>query len=345
MAQKQYNFTRTEIMAGLLVLTSMLVLVGFVALVRGWRPEEVRTEYYTNFSNTIGLDVGADVRFGGLKVGRVTQIAPYPVDQTQVYVALAVHPDTPVNVESVATVEQLSLTAPKHLEISTGAKDAARLAPEKMIRSLTKQGGLVELPDVTGITKRVEDLLDDARLFLGVKEAQAHIEQGGEDFARLTQVATQVKSTLEEGKRLVAEAHAVLTEQRPNIEQIMTRITDMQDAARALVTDVHAVLEENREPLHNTLTGVEKVAGDVGTAVDGVTTELDQLLDAVSQVLENAKGMSVDAQQFVAQNRPTLEDLVLDLRETVRYLKRFSQTLAEQPNAVLTGRKPEGRRR
>jgi hypothetical protein len=43
-------------------------------------------------------------------------------------------------------------------------------------------------------------------------------------------------------------------------------------------------------------------------------------------------------------NRPVLEDTLIDLRETVRYLRDFSRTISEEPQSVIRGAGPQGRK-
>ena len=182
MPQKKNDFTKQEIMAGLLVLASVAVLAGFVAVITGMRPAEEHRTYFAEFTNTIGLDVGADVRFGGVKAGRVAEIVPNPEDRTSIRVRIELVPGTPVNAESVATIEQLSLTSPKHLDISTGSPDADLLEDQATLKSITKTGGLVEMPDLSGVLGDGEGLLADLRDMLGVQAAKKTAEATGEDM-------------------------------------------------------------------------------------------------------------------------------------------------------------------
>ena len=113
MAKKNYNFTRTEITAGLMVIASVAVLVGFVVVIENLRAEPVYKTLYARFTSTVGLNANAMIRFGGLEVGRVATVTYDPDDQSQILVELKVDPKTPVNESSRATIEQTTLTAEK----------------------------------------------------------------------------------------------------------------------------------------------------------------------------------------------------------------------------------------
>jgi len=344
MPEKKHSFTATEIKAGLLVILSAVVLVGFVAVIQGMRPPQKVKVYYATFTKTIGLKIGAEVHWGGILAGRVTAIEPDPEDQTLIKVEASVAPHIPVNQESVATIEQISLTSEKHLEISTGVKQALPLPEGATIRSVTLTGAFIELPDVNGVVTKVEDLLDDLMAFLGVEEAQELEEKGEREFAKITRITADVREALDKGTGLVEDITDVLEEQRPNINDILEKVKGLEDSVKELADEVNGLLEDNRQPLTDTMAGVKGIVDDVGGVVDSIAGELDALVSSLQGTLENADGLSANARDFLEDNRPAIEDMILDLRETVRYLKSFSRTMAEQPQAVIRGKAPEGRK-
>jgi phospholipid/cholesterol/gamma-HCH transport system substrate-binding protein len=344
MAEKKHNFTHFEILSGLMVVLSAAALAGFIALISGMRPEQEAVTYYASFTNIIGLNSGADIRFGGIIAGEVVAIEPNPEDQTQIRVEAAVYPHIPVNAKSVATIAQNTLTSDKHLEISTGEKDARRLKPWENMEAVTKSGAFVDIPDLGGVIGQVEELLGDLRSFVGVPAAERLAEEGVEEFVSLNRIAKNVSVALEEGKGLITNVNSVLDERKPDIEAILGGVADIEKSALDLVDGLKGVLEENREPLNNTLGGVENIVKDVGEAVERLKASLDGILASLEGALENTEGLTGNVQDFFAGNRPGIEQIVGDLRETIRNLKEFSRTMSDQPNAVIWGQAPEGRK-
>jgi len=126
MPAKQHDFTATEIKAGIMVLASLIILVGFLVAIRGCRPQdETAKTFYAVFTDISGLNRGADVRFGGVQVGKVTAIEPDPDDRTHIRVTAVIEGYVPVNHGSIATIEQVTMTTEKHLEISTGGAETS----------------------------------------------------------------------------------------------------------------------------------------------------------------------------------------------------------------------------
>lgn len=344
MPEKKHNFTATEIKAGLLVIASLAALAGFIVVVLNLRPEPGVNTYHALFRNTIGLNPNADVRWGGYKVGKVTHIGIDPEDQSQIRVTMSVADHVPVNDASVATIEQISLTAERHLELSTGAAKANPLPPGATVKALTKSGGFIDIPDLDGVILRVENLLDDVIDFLGAGEARELEARGEAEYARIAQIAGDVRSAVQEGTGLLEDVRGVLQDNAPSIEEILDGVKDIEAAALDMVNQLNALLAENRPAIGEGLAAAQRVMNEVETVVQRVAGDLDSLVAALQGTLDNSQDLTGNLGHFVELNRPVIEDIVLELQAAVRNLNTFSRTMAEQPAAVLRGARPEGRR-
>lgn len=343
MPAKKHNFTVTEIKAGALVLAGAAVVALFIAVISGLRPPERTLALSASFTDTGGLNKGADVRFGGAKVGRVTAIELDPDDQSRVRVEARVKEGTPVNAASEAFITQTTLTSEKHLEITTGSKDAPLVASGAVIP--TGAGGLFD--QAGQVARSVTDILQDVKDLVGVEEAKQKETAGEEEMVTITALIRSVDKTLNEGDKLVADIRDVVSDKKGDISDILKKVKEVEDAARKLVEDLNATVAENREPLKGAVAGVrDAVAGaqPIVERVAALSDRLDEIAGALQSVLTRADAAAREAGGLVADNRPVLEDLILDLRETVRYLKSFARTMAEQPEAVIRGKGLEGRR-
>ncbi|MFV2072747.1 MAG: MlaD family protein [Thermoanaerobaculales bacterium] len=338
MAARNSDFTSTEIRAGVLVLVSLVILVGFVAAIRGCRPrDETAKLYHATFSNIGGLNRGADVRFGGVRVGRIIAIAPDPDERSQIRITAEVAGSVPVNLASVATIEQVTMTAEKHLEISTGESDAALHENGDTLRSQTSGGGWVEIPGIEGIVTRLDLLLDSFIVLMGgTPVGNAGVAQG-EDIVDLTEITAALEKTLNESAGVMGGVNSVIAENRQGIDDIITKLAALEEVATELLTEISAVVAENRQPLNATFTNLQKLSEDTGTAVQEIAASLSVTLQHLQDAGGNASGLIND-------QRPTIEEILLNLQETTRNLKRLSQTLADQPDALLRGARPMGRK-
>src|SRR5262245_3830044 len=119
-----------EIKVGLVVVVATvlflaaLITVGGVNLLR-----KKHVTYTTHFKFAGGLEPGAFVRFGGLKVGVVDSADIDSQDTTRVRVRIAVKDKTPIRQDSRAKISTLGPLGENYLEISAGTREAPLLAP------------------------------------------------------------------------------------------------------------------------------------------------------------------------------------------------------------------------
>lgn len=330
MPAKQHDFTATEIKAGIMVLASLIVLVGFLVAIRGCRPkDEAAKTFYAVFTDISGLNRGADVRFGGVRVGKVTAIEPDPDDRARIRVTTVVEGYVPVNHGSIATIEQVTLTTEKHLEISTGGAEQPLHESGDLLTS-SGGGGLFDVPDLEGVTTRLETMLDGINALLGVSGPESDVDDPA--AVDLAEVLASLKTTLDEGAETARSAGAVIDDNRAGIEEIVTRLAALEEAATEFMAQLNGVIEENRGSIHESFDNLEQLTGELNKRVDELTATLKYFQD-----------LGGNSSDLLDDQRPTIEEMLLNLQETTRNLKEFSRILADQPDALIRGKGKQGR--
>ena len=337
MSAEKTSFTVTEIKAGLMVLASVAVLVVFIAAIRGCGTGRVETNSFTaDFKTISGLNLGADVRFGGVKAGKVTAINADPEDRSMITVVFEISADVPVNHGSVASVSQVSLTTGKHLEITTGDGDRPLHVSGDHITSLAADDSVFGIPDLGGVIQRLEQVLDGLVILLGVDRAQFAAEASGEEMVDLAAVVASIDEVMVAGTSTLRNVDGAISENRDDVALIVDRLAAIQEAAGELLANLNAILEENRAPLNAAMVNVEELS-------ERASARLTELTASLAVTLRYLEGLGGNAGHLANEHGPTLEQILLNLEATTRNLKQFSQTLAEQPNALVRGTKPQGR--
>ncbi|MBI4557074.1 MAG: MCE family protein [Candidatus Hydrogenedentes bacterium] len=331
MPSKKHDFTVTEIKAGLFVLVSVVLLSVFVSVVSGLRPPEKGKSYHTSFADTGGLNKGADVRFGGIKAGRVTGFNVDADTPSRVRVDFYVREEIPVNAKSKAYITQTTLTAEKHLEISTGEDAAPLLESESEVPS--QASGLLAQADL--IAGDLREILDDVKKLFEAKESEKTVT--------VQDILRNVDSAVTEGTDLLKDTRGVIGDSRDDIDKILAKVQEVEDAARDLATHLDSVVQENRSGIKTAVDNAGDVAKRVNDQVQKLAARLDQYVQSIQAILDNAQSFSGDARQFLEVNRPVIEDVLLNLRTTTEHLQDFSRMIAEQPQSVLRGASPQGR--
>ncbi len=358
MPAPQQNFTVTEIKAGLLVLVSGVVFTLFVLAIMGYRPASNGSVYHAQFSDTGGLRLGADVRFGGLKVGRVTALTPSPDDQSLIRATVLVTEETPVNEDSRAYITQTTLTAEKHLEISTGSKQAARLESGSVLRQGT--GGM--FGEIEAVAGGVTQLLEDVGVLLGVHDAEGNVTMTDEEQQTIAELFAELGGIAADLKLLMgvedSEGNLVMSEvERKTVADLFVGLDDALQGGTALVEDVRGTLDENRESIKEAVDGIvsieeaalEVVEGvgviveDSREQIDGALSNVNDITEEVEQLVIQLRGLTTSIDDLMLTNEPVIEDILLDVREAMRNLESFSRTLADEPQAIIRGKSKSGR--
>jgi len=323
MASHSHDFTAKEIGAGFLVLASLLILALFLVALSGWHPADRTARHYVAaFTNVGGLNVAADVRFGGVKVGRVTAIEPDPADRSRIRVTVEVRGDTPVNGESVATIDQISLTAEKHLEISTGTANAPLLADGAALKSRTAGGGLIEMPGLDGVVARLTTLLDSLNALVGPIPAA----KGPGETVDLRALFSSLKTTLDEGAGVARRVNGVLDENQEGIRLVVDRLAAMETTGQRLLEQLQGVVSENGPVLQRSMANLERL-----------TEEMNARMADLGTVLQSVQEMGANGADLLEGQRPAIEEILLNLQVMTRHLAALARELADKPNALIMG--------
>ncbi|MEI9976081.1 MAG: MlaD family protein [Ignavibacteriota bacterium] len=124
-----------EAKVGAFVMGCVLVLAVTVYSVTNEQWGSHLTSYRTYLHYAGGIAPGTEVLFGGISVGRVTAVRSWSQDPTQIEITMDLKEGTPVNAKSVASLGAVSLMASPAVSITTGTREAQRLAAGSAIAS------------------------------------------------------------------------------------------------------------------------------------------------------------------------------------------------------------------
>ncbi|MCP4643603.1 MAG: MCE family protein, partial [bacterium] len=217
MPAKKHNFTLIEIKAGLMVIAAVIIFLVFVAAVNGLRPPKEMNTFYAYFKDSQGLNRRADVRFGGTVAGQVMSIELDETRPTELRVTAQVSPRFPINADCVAMIGQTTLTAEKHLEITTGEEDAERLASGAEIQ--TGGGSLFNQADE--IARNVNEVVEHVIDLLGVDDYAEDEEEAAqkekEELTTVSDIFADLGKTVQEGTGFVKDVRGVVEDSQDDI--------------------------------------------------------------------------------------------------------------------------------
>jgi phospholipid/cholesterol/gamma-HCH transport system substrate-binding protein len=194
-----------------------LVLVAIVAFARYPSLFRRGNEYHAAFKNVAGLNLGDEVRYGGLVVGSVTRLTLDPRDPTRIEVAFRVRPQTPIRTDTYATITQVGLLGQPYLNLEAGLPGSPTLPPRS------------RLPTRDNLT--FQDAMSRLALFLDRADTLLH----GVERIAASSPWERIDRTLSRVDGLLTNAASGSERVMDNLDQATRRLSGMIERTDGLV--------------------------------------------------------------------------------------------------------------
>ncbi|WJW76251.1 MlaD family protein [Thiohalobacter sp. IOR34] len=263
--------------------------------------QEYRLYHVYMTESVSGLYVDAPVRFRGVEVGKVRALALDPENPERVVLTLAVKPDVPIHVDTVATLNVQGLTGIASIELSGGRRDSPLLE--------ARPGE--EYPVIhTGPSLF-------RRLDASVSELLANLNQVSRDLHSLLSPENRVRfaNLLGHLEALSASLSSRRTELAEGIGHASTAFARLASAGETL-----PVLMQR---LESSAMAVEGSAGAFAEA---------------SRVLKQEAGRSgAELRRIGSELLPQVSQLLEELSSLTGSLQRISERIEEDPRSIIYG--------
>ncbi len=114
-----------RVKAGVFVVVTMTFLVALLILVAGLRIMKTTKTFHVRFSESItGLEASSVVRYIGVPVGRVADIAFIQGKSTLIDVTIEVNPDVPIRLKTRAQLKPQGITGITYIDHERSARHA-----------------------------------------------------------------------------------------------------------------------------------------------------------------------------------------------------------------------------
>jgi phospholipid/cholesterol/gamma-HCH transport system substrate-binding protein len=332
-----------HVLIGAFVLAVIGATFGFVIWLAKVDIDRANTRYHIFFDEAVrGLGLGGVVRFNGIPIGSVAEIALDPDNPARVRVLIEVDAEAPIRTDTVASLAFQGITGVSFVQLSGGGAAAALLKPEKpgqipIIAS--KPSALQELfAGAPEIIDRVLLLLDRLALLVGdenrtriasilvnVDDITASLKAHEPEIGRILQNLERMSADLGQMARdlngLVGRAEGVLDGADATLAVARGTLSSVDEA----VTSVDRVIDNDLRLLIADLRKTAQAMAQVGTRLDGFFDRNEEPLDL-----------------FAAQGLVELTKFVEEARLLVAGLQRVLETAESDPARFLFGRQKGG---
>jgi phospholipid/cholesterol/gamma-HCH transport system substrate-binding protein len=320
--------TRDEVKAGIVIAVSLVILAALVIGVSGLSLWERYDQYTVRLRSSAGLDQGAPVRLGGLKVGRILRMRIPPEDTARVEVTLGVRQGTAVPQGTWASVATLGLLGDTFLQLTTERHNTQRIPPGSEIPSR-------EAATIADLVQHLQHVADTADTLL-TEVGTVLNRDVGELMRRVNSLADATQKTVTHIDAFVVPA---------NRQRVEKMLVTLDQAVQDGTTSIRLTLENLTAASHRMGTTLEAVDGvvtenraDLREATRLLRSDLERAADALTKVettLGSAEQALRHADETVLDNREGLDETMTSLRRSAQNLRELTQSLKEQPWTTL----------
>lgn len=275
---------------------TLLLFAGLIGYARYPQLFRRGKEFRALFTNVAGLNVGDEVRYGGLSVGSVTRMALDDDDPTRIVVEFRVRRRTPVRRDTRAAVSQVGLLGEPYLHLSAGSSaDSPELPPGSTLLSDNNQSFQEAMNQLARFFEHTDtlfkgfDKLARSDPFERLDRTLSRVEvlvgttaTGSERIlAQLDQASRQLNHVLGQAERVVAILDTTITEARPELTQTQGEALAALRELRVLVSDLRVAMQQGG--------GVDQLMRNVTTTSENLARLSARLERDPTSVLKQRK--------------------------------------------------------
>ncbi len=290
----------TKIRLGIFLFFGLVLIILFVAAVAGNSLRRRWDTYFISFEDypVSGLQVGGNVNYQGIKVGRVEDIKIDPMNVNKVVVTVNIEPGTPIKEDTEAVLALIGITGLKAVEIRGGTNEAANLEPGSYIKA-----GSTMIDDISERAISIVDKIDQIA-------ANIHDLTNDENRENIAKILEQTGMILEETRSNLAGTLDA-------VSRISHNVADLTDGLTQNLDDITAATVNAIDSLSTvSTTSIEDLTQSMNRELELITTNLNANLDEISEqvvylmqdtrfhlnnVGENTNNLVLDASKDIAE--------------------------------------------
>jgi phospholipid/cholesterol/gamma-HCH transport system substrate-binding protein len=275
------------VLVGSSVLAALATIIVFVFWLGSRQLHHQEEIYYTYFTGSVtGLASGSPVRYRGVPVGTVGVIEIDPQNIERIRVTLKMRPNTPIKVDTVASLEVAGITGGAYVELTGGTQASPPLVgtdeddiPVIKAENSTLQSVLADAPKLLGKLNQLADSANAALSPENVKALSATFAHIQSVSASLDSIGPDAKQAVANFNQLSVDLHKQLPQVVETLHQDGTSIKEAADGFHKVATDLDAMIAENRGPLRD-------FTGNGLSEVGALLSNLRALTDTLNRVAD-----------------------------------------------------------
>ena len=251
-----------------------------------------------------GLNLNAPVKYSGVDVGKVQEIALDPGNPKRVNLLFAIERGTPIKEDTEAVLKTQGLTGIAYVELSGGTADSPLLRA-------TAGSGYPVIRTKPSLSARLENVLTSV-------------------LAKLDSTSNNINALLSDQNR------AAFTGALADIATVARTIAARKDTIDAGISNAGRTFEYGSRATAQIGPVIERI----GRSADAIEKMGNEVARTSAGAGKTFNSVGSDVKRFTAETLPELERLLGELSVLTTSLRRLSEQTERDPRGLLFGRKP-----
>jgi ABC-type transporter Mla subunit MlaD len=256
---------KEEIKAGIIIGASFLILTALVILIGGSNLFEKFDVYYVKVMNTSGLETGAQVKLGGVRVGRVLAVREPKGPGEPVIMEIGLKKGTTIYQGTRASITQLGFVGDLYLLLAIDKTTSEKIRVGDVIPSEEVVQFALIMSRVEGLTRSVDGLIKDVDKLFSQKN-------------------------LDGVEHLVVNLNKAVVSTSSNVDKVSVGLRSATKKLEIVLDEVEGLLKDNRGEVAQLIKKAREdlnKAGDMLTSIDKTANSLDSAVNLQSQNLDS----------------------------------------------------------
>lgn len=313
-----------KVRLGIFLSVTIFLLIVALVLVTGSALLKKETTYYIRYRGDVsvtGLELGAQVKYRGIRIGRVEDIYIDPDNIEDLIIKISVNEKVPIKEDTEAMMSLIGITGLKLIELRGGTNESKRKPPGSEIKS-----GLSLVESMSGkaeiLAQKVEMILNNLIEMTGPTRQQKFFRFVDNASATLASFQTLIDTN---------QTNIYLT--LKNIESFSSELDSFMHVSNEVIAVINKTAKSKK--VAETISNLHKLTAELEQARFSELTE--ELILAVDQ----AKKTFTHIDLTLLTSRHDLLRSVEALKESMESLNEFARMISENPSLLIYGTKQE----
>lgn len=301
-----------KIRLGIFITILTALMIAAFVFIAGDKLMEEWDYYYIHYSDTSvnGLQVGGQVRYHGIEIGKVDEILISQEDVSRVEVRISVTKGTPIKSDVEAHLVLVGITGLKVVELSGGTNYAPTIEPESEIPA-----GTSVLDNITGkaeiMAEKLEMIMNNILAITNEENQQ-----------KVNSILTHVDSFIIENREPVNSTVS-------NLDSITVELNTLLKTTNEIMIRVNEIVQSSE--IDTMLTNFAAVSENLSKV------DIEKLVENLNATVAQAKQTIQRIDLTVVRSQEDIVSAMETLRETIEYLQEFARLISEEPSILYRG--------